>query len=63
MITFALSAIKFVIAIAALNNYSAVTTFYPASLVLMNGLFVTMLIVRRKQIGVTKEKHTEVVPA
>lgn len=62
MITFVLSAVKFVIAIAALSNYSTVTVLYPASLVLMNGLFVAMLIVRRKQLGITKEKNTEVIP-
>lgn len=62
LITFALSAVKFVIAIIALTNYSAITVLYPASLVLMNGLFVGMLIVRRKQLGITKEKNTEVVP-
>jgi uncharacterized membrane protein YhaH (DUF805 family) len=62
LITFILSAIKFVIAIAALSNYSAVTVLYPASLVLMNGLFVTMLIVRRKKLGITKERGTEVIP-
>lgn len=62
LITFALSAVKFVIAIVALSNYSAVTVLYPASLVLMNGLFVIMLIIRRKQLGITKEKNTEVIP-
>lgn len=62
MVTFLLSAVKFVIAIAALSNYSAVTVLYPASLVLMNGLFVAMLIIRRKQLGITKEKNTEVIP-
>lgn len=62
LVTFALSAVKFVIAIAALGNYSTVTVLYPASLVLMNGLFVAMLIIRRKQLGITKEKNTEVVP-
>lgn len=50
-ITFALSGLKFVIAIAALENFSVVTWLYPASLVVMNGLFVTMLIIRRKQLG------------
>jgi chromate transport protein ChrA len=63
LITFALSAVKFVIAIAALGNYTAVTVLYPASLVFMNGLFVTMLIIRRNQLGITKEKNTEVIPA
>lgn len=63
LITFALSAVKFVIAITALSNYSAITVLYPASLVIMNGLFVVMLIIRRKQLGITKEKNTEVIPA
>lgn len=62
MITFALSAVKFVIAIAALSNYSIITVLYPASLVLMNGLFVALLITRRKQLGITKERNTEVIP-
>lgn len=62
LITFALSAVKFVIAIAALSHYSAVTVLYPASLVFMNGLFVTMLVTRRKQLGITKEKQIEVIP-
>ncbi|HJQ08169.1 MAG TPA: hypothetical protein VJ836_01655 [Candidatus Saccharimonadales bacterium] len=62
-ITFALSAIKFVIAIAALTNYTIVTVLYPASLVVMNGLFVAMLMLRRKQLGISKEKNTEITPA
>lgn len=62
LITFALSAVKFVISIVALSNYSTVTVLYPASLVLMNGLFVAMLIIRRKQLGITKEKSPEVIP-
>ena len=49
--TYALSGLKFVIGIAALQNLSAVTVIYPASLVLTNGLFVLMLIVRRKQLS------------
>jgi len=49
MLTFFLSGLKFVIAIIALQNYSVVTYLYPASLVLMNFIFVGLLIVRRRQ--------------
>ncbi len=48
-LTFFLSGLKFVIAIIALQNYSVVTYLYPASLVLMNFIFVGMLMVRRKK--------------
>ena len=49
--TFAISSLKFVVAILALDNLTLVTWLYPASLVLMNGLFVIMLLVRRKKLG------------
>jgi chromate transport protein ChrA len=62
LITFLLSAVKFVVAICALSNYSIVTVLYPASLVIMNGIFVVMLIIRRKQLGISKEKNTKVIP-
>lgn len=58
MQTFALSAVKHVLAIMALNNYSIVTILYPASLVIMNGLFVSMLIKRRK----IKNGPVDVIP-
>lgn len=63
VVTFVLSSVKFVVAIAALTNFSVVTVLYPASLVVMNGLFVVMLLARRKQLGITKEKNTEIIPA
>jgi len=50
-ITFAISGLKFVVAIIALENLTLVTWLYPASLVLMNGIFVIMLLIRRKQVG------------
>ena len=50
-LTFAISGLKFVVAIIALENLTVVTWLYPASLVLMNGLFVAMLLVRRRQLG------------
>lgn len=53
-LTFALSAIKFVISIIALENLQVVTWLYPASLVLMNGIFVVMLLIRRRQLAYVK---------
>ena len=50
-LTFSLSSLKFLIAIFALQSYSLATWFYPAWLVATNGLFVLMLLVRRKQLG------------
>ena len=46
--TFALSAAKFVPALFALETYTIATWLYPASLVLMNGLFVAILLIRRQ---------------
>lgn len=51
-VTYALSGLKFVIAIVALENFAVTTWLYPASLVLMNGLFVGMLVLRRRQLTV-----------
>lgn len=50
-VTFAISGLKFVVAIIALENLTPTTWLYPASLVLMNGIFVIMLLIRRKQVG------------
>lgn len=55
-LTYSLSAIKFAIAIAALDNVTVVTTLYPASLVIMNGLFVAMVLMRRKRLGLSSGK-------
>lgn len=51
VLTFGLSATKFVFAIFALSNYSVVTVLYPLSLVVMNGVFVLMLIYQRKKLA------------
>ena len=48
LITYLVSAVKFVISLAALEQVTWVTTIYPASLVIMNGAFVVMLYIRRK---------------
>jgi len=41
---------KFVLAIIALDNYSIITTLYPASLVLANWAFIILLVVQQKNI-------------
>jgi hypothetical protein len=48
LVTWIVSTIKFFISLFALNNYSLVTVLYPASLVLMNGLFVVMVLWRKR---------------
>ena len=50
LITFALSTLKYALVVIALQNYTIVTTLFPLSLVIMNGLFVIMLLIRRKQV-------------
>jgi hypothetical protein len=49
--TYVLSTIKYLLVVMALHSYTVVTVLFPASLVLMNGLFVVMLIVRRRQVS------------
>lgn len=45
--TYALSGIKFVVGLFALESFTWTTALYPASLVIANSAFVLMLIVRR----------------
>ncbi len=47
LITYLLSGLKFILALIALENFSAITALYPASLVLLNLGFVVMLVIRR----------------
>lgn len=54
LISYVLAGLKFILAIIALDNYSAVTVLYPASLVFANLLFVLLLISKRRKI-LTKE--------
>jgi len=49
--TYALSGIKFIFAIVALETFSVTTVLYPASLVLANLVFVAMLVWRRKTLA------------
>ena len=46
--TYLLSAVKYSIALFALDQFSMVTAFYPAALVLINGAFVIFLLIRRR---------------
>lgn len=52
--TYALSGLKFVLALFALENFTPVTWLYPASLIFMNWAFIVMLIVRRKRLSYAK---------
>ena len=51
ILTFSMSVLKFVFAIFALQSFSVATVLFPASLVLSNGLFVAMILIRRRQIA------------
>ena len=49
--TYVVSATKYAISLFALGSYSLTTWLFPASLVVSNGLFVLLLIVRRSQLA------------
>lgn len=49
-LTYAMSGLKFLIALFALNAVNMTTAFYPAFLVLANWLFVAMVLWRRKTV-------------
>lgn len=46
--TYALSGIKFIFSLLALEAFTVTTALYPASLVLANGIFVAMVLWRRR---------------
>jgi hypothetical protein len=48
VLTYNLSTLKFILALLALQNFSLTTALYPASLVVMNGAFVGMVLWRRR---------------
>jgi hypothetical protein len=52
-LTYTLSAIKFLLSLLAISNFTWTTALYPASLVLMNSAFVIMVLVRRYKIDNT----------
>lgn len=49
---FVLSMLKFIPVLIALDVVSIDTAFYPSALILMNGLFVGMLLIRRHQTSI-----------
>lgn len=49
--TYIMSVIKFILSLFALENFSLITAFFPTTLVLANGAFVAMLIIRRNQLA------------
>lgn len=51
LIHYVLAGLKFVLAIIALDSYTFVTWFYPASLVAANLYFAGMLVVRRRRVA------------
>lgn len=52
--TFVWGSLKFVVGLAALESFNLTTALYPTSLVLANGSFVTMLIMRRRKTGLQR---------
>ena len=50
-ITYILSAVKFALALAALQTFNWTTVLYPASLVFMNSIFVVMVTLRRRALS------------
>lgn len=48
--TYALSTLKYGLVVAALQSYTLVTVLFPLSIAILNGLFVLLLVVRRRQI-------------
>lgn len=49
-----IAGLKFVLSLAALDTFNLTTTLYPASLVLMNWIFIAMLYWRRYRLHATK---------
>lgn len=51
MSTWAMGSLKFILALFALQAWNLTTALYPIALILINGTFTIMLIVRRKQLS------------
>ena len=49
--TYALSTLKYGLVVVALQNYTLVTVLFPLSIAILNGLFVLLLLIRRRQIA------------
>lgn len=54
--TFAFAALKFAIAIGALQSFTLASWLYPTSTMILNASFFSMLLVRRKQIALVPTK-------
>jgi hypothetical protein len=52
---YALSSLKLSLSLLALGSFNLITALYPASLVLTNGAFVVMSLIRRKQLRLVNE--------
>ena len=50
LLTYEINTVKYVLVVLALQNYSLITTLFPLAVAGMNGLFVAMLIARRRTI-------------
>lgn len=48
--TYALSGVKYVFAIFAMNNISLITALYPVYLICANAVFVSLALIRRRQL-------------
>ena len=46
-----MAGLKFVLALMALENFTLITALYPFSLVVMNGVFVILILMRRRAIN------------
>ncbi len=55
MSTFAITSLKYIFSIAALENYTFITVYYPSVVGTMNALFVILLIVQRRKIKPPKK--------
>jgi len=55
--TFAFTALKYIFAILALENFSIGTVLYPATVGVSNILFVVLLLTRRQQLGYLLKKR------
>ena len=56
--TFAITALKYIFAIMALETYSLGTLLYPVTVAVCNALFVVLLLTRRQQLGYLLKKRT-----
>ena len=54
LFTYLLNTFRFALAIFALQKYTIITSLYPITWILANGLFSILLIIRRKQISNSK---------